>query len=119
MSDFSGDDAALLSSTDCWALLGAAPQGRVNAVRHALPDALPVSCRVVAGQLELSLQLPVAGQAQLLDAAVVSFEADLAATTPGQSVRVVVIGTAEADQAAALLRVHPTEVSGHRLPLVA
>jgi len=111
------DDRRLfLTVEECFALLAGAADGLVNFTRHALPAAIPVSCSVEGSELVLRSEAPVR-LGRLLDAACVAVEADRVEGATGTTWRVVVIGTTVADRRGRPgVRVHPVEVTGHRLP---
>lgn len=101
-----------LTLEECLQVLADVATGRVNFTRHALPQPIPMRCRVEGP--DLVLRTDASGLERLLDAAVVAVEADLADPVSGTGWRVVVIGPTE--RRGSGLHVHPHEVSGHRLP---
>jgi nitroimidazol reductase NimA-like FMN-containing flavoprotein (pyridoxamine 5'-phosphate oxidase superfamily) len=106
-----------LSEDECFAVLAADRVGRVNFTRHVMPSSATVAYAVRGRELFLRPDAP-SRLARLLDGAAVCFEVDV--TSPDQETawRVVVVGTAylSGDPRDRLVRIRPTDVTGHRLP---
>jgi nitroimidazol reductase NimA-like FMN-containing flavoprotein (pyridoxamine 5'-phosphate oxidase superfamily) len=106
-----------LTEEECFALLAGHASGHVNFTRHALPSALPATCTVEGHEVVLH-GAPESGLERLLDTAMVALEVDVTDDASHSAWRVVVVGMASAVSTAddRLVRIHPTDVTGHRLP---
>jgi hypothetical protein len=110
------DQRMFLTRDECFLLLDGDALGHVNFTRHAMPNPLRMRCAVHGQELVLREDART-GLGRLLDAAEVALQVDVIDRTSQAAWRVVVVGLAATSrQDDRLVRVRPTDVTGHRLP---
>ena len=107
------DGRLFLTEAECWDVLSSARAGLLDFTRHGLPAPLPVRMAVRGADVVVRPD-PGTKVARALDASEVALTVEVPSEAGAGSWRVVVVGRA-ALSPGLLVRIHPTDVTGHRL----